>query len=100
MRSLGSKIKTLSPKKNKTQLHKRPRGNSFYSLAKQVSPRICKHCDQEGRVGPGDILDHIFPLALGGSNDIKNLQWLCHHHDKIKFKEDLKKIKNGTFSPD
>lgn len=22
-------------------------------------------------------LDHITPLALGGSNDIKNLQWLC-----------------------
>lgn len=33
----------------------------------------CKCCLKRNK----KHLDHIVPLALGGSNDIKNLQWLC-----------------------
>ncbi len=42
---------------------------------------------------PELVADHIIPIALGGDEwDEKNIQTLCIKHDKIKTKEDAKKI--------
>ena len=39
------------------------------------------------------IVDHIVPIALGGKEfDLDNLQTLCWECNKIKTKEDMKKI--------
>jgi len=87
-------MKTLKPRvkvgKKATKTHERPRGNTLYSIMKKTGPRLCAHCQQEGRVGNGDILDHKIPLAIGGTNDPSNLQWLCKHHEKIKTAKERK----------
>lgn len=42
---------------------------------------------------PNVIADHIIPIALGGDEwDINNIQTLCEKCNKIKTKEDQKKI--------
>lgn len=39
------------------------------------------------------IADHIIPIAIGGEEyDLKNVQTLCINCNKIKTKEDMKKI--------
>lgn len=42
-------------------------------------------CQACGRVTEGGEVDHIVPLAKGGTDDPSNLQWLCRepcHADK------------------
>ena len=42
--------------------------------ATRALPRHCQHCGTTSHLE----LDHIRPLAEGGSDHITNLQWLCH----------------------
>ncbi len=42
-----------------------------------VFQRDRHQCQSCGRQGTGLQIDHIVPLALGGSNDLSNLQVLC-----------------------
>jgi len=50
----------------------------------------------EEKDGPNDgelVGDHIIPIALGGDEwDLKNIQTLCINCNKIKTKQDAKKI--------
>ena len=71
---------------------KRIAGNSLYALIKRFernNPRVCAECKRNGLVSYGAELDHIYPLHLGGSNALDNLQWLCveHHQEKSKREE-------------
>ena len=50
---------------------------------------LCLHCEREGRVGAGQIVDHIIPLAKGGADDESNLQSLCREHAKAKDRIDF-----------
>lgn len=43
----------------------------------------CQSCGQTNRETTLEV-DHIVPLAGGGSNDISNLQTLCHHCNRRK----------------
>jgi 5-methylcytosine-specific restriction protein A len=45
---------------------------------------LCVHCEREGWVRPGQVLDHIVPLAQGGADDETNFQTLCRKHHHIK----------------
>ena len=38
---------------------------------------LCAHCAARGETTPGDEVDHIVPLAQGGTHDVANLQHLC-----------------------
>ncbi len=72
----------------------------------------CVKCGYKGNAPYSDLIgDHIEPIALGGDEwDINNIQILCQKCNKIKTKEDAKKIakqrriekvhkKNKTLSP-
>jgi len=41
-------------------------------------------CQWPGCEQPASQVDHVVPLARGGSNDTTNLQGLCAHHHSIK----------------
>ena len=45
---------------------------------------LCVECERMGRLTPGELVDHIMPLADGGDNAWGNLQTLCqlHHNQK------------------
>ena len=42
------------------------------------SEPLCRECKRPGRHTPATEVDHIVPLAAGGTNDFENLQPLCH----------------------
>jgi 5-methylcytosine-specific restriction protein A len=44
---------------------------------------LCRMCLKEDRTTPTEIVDHIKPLAWGGSDARSNKQGLCkRHHDE------------------
>ena len=43
----------------------------------------CAICGRRTSFDDGEI-DHIKPLAKGGTNKPSNLQWLCHRCNKLK----------------
>lgn len=48
--------------------------------AQRALPRVCNGCD---RSDVALTLDHIVPLAEGGTHTLSNAQWLCHPcHDR------------------
>lgn len=45
---------------------------------------LCERCDEQGIVRPATIVDHIQPLALGGSDEDSNTRNLCDPcHDEV-----------------
>lgn len=48
--------------------------------AQRALPRMCSVC---GRSDVALLLDHIVPIAEGGSHALANAQWMCRpHHDQ------------------
>jgi 5-methylcytosine-specific restriction protein A len=44
----------------------------------------CAFCEVDGRTTPATDVDHVIPLARGGTNTPRNLQSLCHEHHASK----------------
>lgn len=45
---------------------------------------LCEHCLKQGRYVPATVVDHVKPLAHGGSDDDSNTRNLCdEHHRKV-----------------
>lgn len=50
----------------------------LHRLAKQRLPYRCAQCGAEPVTGRGGLeLDHVVPVAEGGTDGLDNLQWLC-----------------------
>ena len=44
--------------------------------------KLCQNCLKEGRITEATVVDHIKPKAIGGTDDMDNLQSLCRKcHD-------------------
>lgn len=41
---------------------------------------MCEHCQADGVTRLADIVDHVVPLALGGSDEDENTRNLCKEH--------------------
>ncbi len=61
---------------------------------------LCVHCETEGRVALADEVDHIIPIAKGGTDDTDNLQGLCHDHHARKTAVEQGKDAATTFGLD
>jgi 5-methylcytosine-specific restriction protein A len=49
---------------------------------------LCRLCKDEGRVTAATVVDHIKPLALGGTDTDDNCRSLCaDHHDQVTREE-------------
>ena len=65
----------------------RLRGRALQRMRKLVATEqpLCPDCEKEGRVTawyPDGELDHIRPIAKGGTNDRSNLQGTCKDHNR------------------
>jgi 5-methylcytosine-specific restriction protein A len=48
---------------------------------------LCEDCEAEGRYIPATIVDHIIPLAHGGSDEDDNTRNLCKRHNEKRTAE-------------
>lgn len=66
--------------------HSRGYGARWRRLREQVLNRepLCRSCLLEGRVTSAAEVDHIRPKALGGGDELENLQPLCKHCHSAK----------------
>ncbi|AMO58595.1 HNH endonuclease [Endozoicomonas montiporae] len=67
--------------------HKRGYGSAWEKLRKQALQRdsyLCQSCMREGRIEPGNIVDHIINKASGGTDELSNLQTLCRRCHAVK----------------
>ena len=80
MKTLRPQVRALDRSIAPPSTTKRIDGNTRVAVVKRLArerPRMCAECYRQGFVRFGDELDHIAPLWKGGSNDPRNLQWLC-----------------------
>ncbi len=71
---------------------KRTRGDAWMAIRRRVMARdcgMCQQCKRAGRLTLGDEVDHIVSLAAGGSDDLANLELLCHDCHAAKTREDM-----------
>jgi 5-methylcytosine-specific restriction protein A len=62
-------------------------GHAWRKIRKRVIQRdkhLCQSCLSQGRYTQGNEVDHIKPKAHGGTDDMDNLQTLCHPCHKAK----------------
>ena len=67
------------PEKPRPSSHARGYDNRWRKIRASVLARspLCVHCRAEGRVTAATEVDHIRPLAHGGTHAADNLQSLC-----------------------
>lgn len=61
---------------------------------------LCMHCKAAGRINLASEVDHIKPLAKGGTDDPKNLQGLCKEHHAVKSARDEGKARRPAIGVD
>lgn len=69
----------------------RPPGES--KIRRTVIRRASGRCEAMGCTSAGAQVDHIKPVAEGGTWALENLQYLCKPHHSIKTAEDAKRGK-------
>jgi 5-methylcytosine-specific restriction endonuclease McrA len=74
VKSLKPTLKTLSTSRTGPVATERIRGSTGQAIRKRIMERdgwICRLCYPE-RITPGDVVDHIVPLHLGGAESDEN----------------------------
>lgn len=67
----------------------RIRGRLGIKIRKQrlAAEPLCRDCKAEGVWRAADVIDHIVPLAHGGTDTDDNCRPLCHPHHRIRTAE-------------
>lgn len=73
-------------------------GRPWRRLVEQVKVRDKFTCQACGIVTEAGEVDHITPRALGGSDDMHNLAWLCVDCHKEKTARELAEMRGGRVS--
>lgn len=72
---------------NNAHITERLRGRAGQAQRKRRLARthgLCERCQAKGRTKPATVVDHIKPLALGGSDEDSNTRNLCTPcHDEV-----------------
>lgn len=66
-------------------------GSRWRKIRAQILHRdgyLCQPCRREHAVTEATVVDHIVPLAEGGTDDPGNLQSICADHDREKTKQE------------
>jgi 5-methylcytosine-specific restriction endonuclease McrA len=79
----------------------RKRGNAGVKDRAAIKARdhgLCQECKRKGLLGVlGDVVDHIEPLHLGGSDEARNKELLCHDcHDAKTAREAGNRTRGGV----
>lgn len=56
---------------------------NYPQLVKAVAARDGRKCRECGAT-TDLVLDHIHPVSKGGKTEVRNLQFLCRTHDRLK----------------
>jgi 5-methylcytosine-specific restriction protein A len=75
----------------KPDVIERKRGSAGVKDRNEIKARdhgLCQACKRKGKVSLGDVVDHIEPLHLGGSDEASNKELLCNPcHDAKSARE-------------
>lgn len=75
------------------------KGVALRALVRSEEP-LCRRCTAEGRVSATTEVDHIVPLAWGGTNDRGNLQGLCDDCHATKSQSEKREAGDMAISPE
>jgi 5-methylcytosine-specific restriction protein A len=100
LRSLQPRVRNipLSPVMPETTADRRLRGRALQARNARIALRDMYTCRACGRVTDkreGEV-DHRTPLALGGSDHVSNLQWLCIECHRQKTQRESQALRHGT----
>lgn len=87
---------------NVTTSTKRTRGNTWMAIRHRVLTRdcgLCQVCDKAGRLTLASEVDHIVPLAAGGTDHLGNLQAICSDCHTTKTAAEAKNGSGHTRAP-
>ena len=82
---------------------RRKRGRAGQRERQQVLDEepFCRECLKQGKQVASDVVDHIIPLAWGGSDDRGNKQGLCDPcHDAKSAAERAEERRSGSADRD
>ena len=82
--SIKPRITTLDTRRGAPVGMKRIIGREAGRIRDRIKLRDEYTCQKCGRLTVDGEVDHIVPLAVGGSNNHENLQWLCKDCHKAK----------------
>src|SRR5436190_1346751 len=64
---------------------RRPRSASKARIKQKLIEQFGEVCNEPGCTQTKQLtIDHVVPIARGGSNSMDNLQLLCQRHNKLK----------------
>lgn len=88
--SIERKVDTIDLMRGAPAVVDRIRGGRLDKIRQRIGLRDLYTCRICGRVTAHGEVDHVVPLAIGGSNDSANLQYLCVPCHRLKSEREEK----------